>query len=190
MAVEDLRVLGVDPGTRIVGYACVARRAAAVGRVAAGAALGGPVVRNAVRASSGRVRCLESGTLRLGTAAIPERLRRLADELDRLIDDLRPQVLAVEEAFVGKGIQAALRLGEARGVVLVAAARAGVPVVQYAPATIKLRVAGSGRSSKAGLARVLAATFGAEIQALSPDASDALAVALCHCCELDSGLGL
>ena len=189
MALEDLRVLGVDPGTRIVGYAALARRAVRQLPREAVASPQGPVVRNAVRRSTGRVECLESGTLRLGSASIPERLRRLADELDRLIADLRPQVLAVEEAFVGKSTQSALRLGEARGVVLVAAARAGVDVVQYAPATIKLRVAGSGRSSKAGLARVLAATFGSNVSSLSTDASDALAVAFCHCLELDSGFG-
>ena len=110
---------------------------------------------------------------------IPERLWTLARELSELFDRLVPQEVALEEAFHGRSIQSALRLGEVRGVVLAEAARRGLPVHQFAPARVKRRVAGHGAANKAAVARMVESAVGAG-PGLLPDASDALAVALCR----------
>ncbi|MEZ5989883.1 MAG: crossover junction endodeoxyribonuclease RuvC [Planctomycetota bacterium] len=171
-----MRILGIDPGTRVVGFGCLELVS---GRTAPPGVLRS---RNSVAAvhGPGRHRLVEAGVLRLGDSGVPieRRLLDLAEGLDRLIARLGPAVLAVEEAFFGKSVQSALRIGEARGAVLVAAARAGLPVAQYPPATIKLRVAGAGGASKQALARMVEAGLGA--RDLPLDASDALAVAWCH----------
>ncbi|MFQ5506936.1 MAG: crossover junction endodeoxyribonuclease RuvC [Planctomycetota bacterium] len=181
-----MKVLGVDPGTLVVGLACVetARheiRTSDAGRIS-----------NLVsfsRASS-RVRLLDAAALSLGgrKSPIAARLEELAAAIRERIDRWRPDVLAVEEAFYGKSVQAALRIGEARGVVLLCAASAGIPIAQYAPAHVKLRVAGSGAATKQVLAAMVAAQLGRSVDGLPSDATDALAVALCHIQSAATGI--
>ena len=89
-------------------------------------------------------------------------------------------VLALEEAFFGKSVQSALRIGEARGVVLVAAARAGIPVAQYPPATIKKAVTGRGGATKEQVQEMVRITLGLAAPPQPADAADALAIAICH----------
>lgn len=151
------RVLGVDPGTRVVGWAVLTARAAGGAEVA-------------------------SGTLRLGGSDVPLpiRLHRLHEGLLSVLQLHRPTELAIEAAYLGQNVRSALRLGEARGVVMMAAAAAGLPVEEIPPATVKRRVAGAGAASKEQVERLVRMRLGQpDLRFDSADESDAVAVALC-----------
>lgn len=146
-------VLGIDPGTRVLGYGAL------------------------VLAPDGP-RMLACGVLapRL-RAAVPARLAEIQTGLERLLGALRPGVLALERAFHSKNVQAAFRIGEARGVVLAAAARAGIEVLELAPAAAKKAVLGHGGASKQQVARMIAHRLGTGPLEVPSDATDALALA-------------
>ncbi len=148
-------MLGVDPGSVVTGWGVVER--------------------------AGRgIRYVASGTISTrGCPSFPTRLHRIHEEIRRLIQRWTPGEVGLERAFVARNVQAAFRLGEARGAVLVGAAAEGLDIHEYAPAAVKLAVTGSGRADKeqvaCGVARVL------RLDApLAADAADALAVAVCH----------
>ena len=178
-----VRILGVDPGTAVVGFGCLELRE---GR-AAGPASSVPLahrVANAVRgpAAGQKVELVEAGVLRLGRRGlrIEHRLLALARSLAELLDRLEPQELALEEAFYGKSVQSALRIGEARGVVMAEACRHQVEVHQFAPARIKRCVTGHGAATKEAVARMTGRLLDLDRPPLPLDASDALAAALCR----------
>jgi crossover junction endodeoxyribonuclease RuvC len=125
---------------------------------------------------------VEAGVIRVGGSelGLGERLRRIGDGLDALLRRLGVDQVALEEAFFGKSVQSALRIGEARGVVILATARADLPLFQYAPATIKRSVCGAGAASKERVGSLVATWLGLAAPVRPHDASDALAVALCH----------
>ena len=182
-----MRILGIDPGSRVLGFGCLELRE----RQAPQGGLGR--IKNSASLPTGRsaLRLVEAGVLRVGTRGPMERrLLALAEGLEAILQRLEPDQMAVEEAFFGKSVQSALRLGEARGVVLLSAARRGISAAQYAPATIKLRVAGAGAASKEALARMVQASIGPGARDLPLDATDALAVALCHALTIQGGAGL
>jgi len=146
-------VLGIDPGTRVLGYGALV------------VAPGGP-------------RLLACGVLRVsGRAAVSVRLGELQQGLELLLGRLRPGMLALESAFSAKNAKAALRIGEARGIVLAAAARAGIAVIELAPATAKKAVLGHGGASKDQVARMVASLLGTAPLDVARDATDALALA-------------
>jgi crossover junction endodeoxyribonuclease RuvC len=147
------RVLGVDPGTVMLGWGIVDGGAQSVAHVA-------------------------SGVLRArGTRA--ERLAQICDVLGDVCARFEPVALSLEQTFVGDNIQSAFRLGEARGAVMVAACRARLEVAEYSPAQIKVAVAGSGRASKAQMQLMVGRLLGVA-QALAADEADALGAAICH----------
>jgi crossover junction endodeoxyribonuclease RuvC len=148
-------VLGIDPGTSVTGWGVVEP---------AGAAF----------------RCVASGTVGL-PARLPlgERLRRIRAAVEDLCRAYAPIAVALEKAFVARNVQSAFRLGEARGAVLIAAAEAGLPVFEYAPAQVKLTVVGYGRADKQQMVRGVALRLGVP-RAEQADEADALALALCH----------
>lgn len=152
-------------------------------RAPASALLAHQVV-NAVRGPSAgqKVQLVEHGVLRLGGRGVrvEQRLCNLAKALGDLLDRLEPQELALEEAFYGKSVQSALRIGEARGVVLAEASRRRVEVHQFTPARIKRCVAGHGSASKEAVARMAGELLALGQPPGPTDASDALAVALCR----------
>lgn len=150
-----MRVLGIDPGTRVVGWGVVERKGGAVRAVAWGA----------LRAPASR--------------EVPERLRILHEGILALVVEHRPEAVAVEEAFFGKGARAALALGEGRGVALLAAALAGLPVRQYPPATVKKAVTGRGAAPKEQVGAMVRVILGLPTPPEPADAADALAVAIC-----------
>ncbi len=149
-------VLGIDPGTRVVGYGALVDARA------------GP-------------RLLAAGVLRTPRDGdVPARLAHLRAELDALLARLRPAVVVVEQAFAARNVQSALRIGEGRGVVLACAAACGAEVVQMAPASAKKAVVGHGAADKSQVARLAALALGIEVPALPLDATDALSLALAH----------
>jgi crossover junction endodeoxyribonuclease RuvC len=149
-------VLGVDPGTRVVGYGAV------------GVSARGPVF-------------LGAGVIRTRTAdSGPRRLGAIRAELDRILADLRPGWVVVEEAFAHRNVQSALRIGEGRGVVLSCAAAAGAAVEQVPPAVAKKALVGFGAAHKSQVAAMVARLLGLERAPGPLDATDALALALTH----------
>lgn len=146
-------VLGIDPGSRRCGYGVVAR-------------------------SGGRLARLESGVLVLGPRPMPERLALLLEGLAAVLGRFRVDAVAVETVFCGLSPRSALALGQSRGIALAAAARAGAPVFEYAPAEVKRAFTGSGRADKAQMVRTARILFG--VAARLPDEADALAIAVCH----------
>jgi phosphoribosylaminoimidazole-succinocarboxamide synthase len=155
-------VLGVDPGTCIVGFAVI---------------LAGP--RPVMR---------EFGAIRLRSRdPLASRLGQIHRALGEIISRHRPAVVAVEEVFYGKNFQSAIKIGEARGVTLLAGAMAGVPVVEYSPAMVKKAVTGNGRADKRQVQRMVARLLGIRELPEPLDASDALAIAFCHASRLGRG---
>jgi crossover junction endodeoxyribonuclease RuvC len=148
-------VLGIDPGTSVTGWGVVEPAGAAFRRVASG---------------------LVDLPARL---PLGERLRRIRAAVEDLCRAHSPIAVALEKAFVAHNVQSAFRLGEARGAVLIAAAEAGLPVFEYAPAHVKLTVVGYGRADKRQMVRGVALRLGAP-RAGQADEADALALALCH----------
>lgn len=108
-----------------------------------------------------------------------ECLRRLDAAINELIEENKPVALAIEGAFFAKNARTAMILGQARGVVLAAAARAGVPVYEYAPRDVKLALSGFGAASKEQVAKMITTVLRLK-QVPQEDAADALAIALCH----------
>jgi crossover junction endodeoxyribonuclease RuvC len=119
------------------------------------------------------------------SAPLPERLADLASQLEALLAEHRPEAAAVEEVFVNKNPQSTLKLGQARGVALMIAARSGIAVGEYAPSLVKKAVVGTGGAEKTQVhAMVTRLLPGAKIS--GPDAADALAVAITHAHHLAS----
>ena len=116
---------------------------------------------------------------------MPEWLANLADQLEALLAEHRPEAAAVEEVFVNKNPQSTLKLGQARGVALMVAARSGIAVGEYAPSLVKKAVVGTGGAEKSQVHAMVARLLpGAKIE--GADAADALAVAITHAHHLAS----
>jgi len=150
-----MRVLGIDPGSRLTGWGLVEVRGSAFRHVA-------------------------SGTIALRTdETLGSRLACLHAECLRLLTAWSPAAVVLERAFVARNVQSAFRLGEARGAVLAAAGAHGTALHEYAPATVKLATVGHGQADKRAVGRGIALRLGLAAPP-PPDAADALALALCH----------
>ncbi len=156
------RILGIDPGSRVVGFACLeALKDLPVGPkdfkvVAAG------VIKPDVN------------------DAMDERLGAIHQMLFELLGDVRPNVVAIEKAFGGVNISSALKLGEARGAIIAAVKRHALPVSEITPAQVKRLVAGSGAATKESVAAAMKALLGFDRGRFPMDVTDALAIAFCH----------
>jgi crossover junction endodeoxyribonuclease RuvC len=150
-----MRVLGIDPGTSVTGWAVLEAATPTPERVASGSA----------KLSS--------------DSPLSNRLGRIHDLVRELILRYEPGALSLEKAFVARNVQSALRLGEARGAVLVAAASCGLSVFEYSPAEVKVAIVGYGRADKAQILRGVALVLGLS-DVDRADEADALAAAFCH----------
>lgn len=133
-----------------------------------------------IEAAGNRIAHVANGQIKTDTNAdLSRRLAALADQLQSLIDDYGPTTAAVEEVFVNRNAQSTLKLGQARGVVLMCAARASMDVGEYAPTLVKKAVVGTGGAEKPQVhAMVCRLLPGVKIA--GPDAADALAIAITH----------
>lgn len=151
-----MRVFGIDPGSERTGYGCV-------------------------ETDGTRHRLVACGAVTARTAdGFADRLARIHRELAVLLAECRPDFVAIENLFHANNVRSALKLGHARGVAMLAAVQAGCPVVEYTPAEIKRSVVGYGRAEKHQVARMIALLLGLTEPPKPFDASDALAVAICH----------
>ena len=149
-----IRILGVDPGSRRTGYGII-------------------------EVQGNQARQVESGVLRLEHLQIPERLGKIYQELTALIEKWSPHCLSIEKVFVHKNPESALKLGQARGVAICAAANQNLAVHEYAAREIKLATVGYGNASKQQVQHMTRILLGLREMPLE-DAADALAAALCH----------
>lgn len=153
---QETRILGLDPGLRHTGWGIIA-------------------------ASGNRLRYLAAGSLDPPVALpMASRLAVLASGLRQIVSDHQPDETAVEETFVNGNARAALRLGQARGIALLIPAETGLPVAEYAANLIKKTVTGFGHADKQQVQAVLKLLLSGYDGALTADAADALAIAVCH----------
>ncbi len=150
------RILGIDPGLLRTGYGCIELD------------------------SNARTRLIEAGVLRLSSKrTVANRLRDLDEDLASLIAELQPDRIAVEQVFAHpKHVRTAIVMAHARGVILLAAARAEVAISELAPATIKSAVAGNGQASKRQMQLAVASQCGLSKPPSPADVADAIAIAL------------
>ncbi|HWP03868.1 MAG TPA: crossover junction endodeoxyribonuclease RuvC [Gemmatimonadaceae bacterium] len=164
-----MRVLGIDPGSAATGYGVVE---AATERTVGTNALGATVL---------GYKLLECGVLRTPPRAeLPARLRELHEGVSELIDRYRPDVVAVESVFYGRNARSALALGQARGIVLLAAAQRGREVRELPPAEIKKAVTGTGAATKEQVQYMLARLLNLREAPRPADASDGVAAAVAY----------
>ena len=148
------RILGIDPGSRITGYGVIDTDGA-----------------RTVHRASGRIVPPGSG--------LDERLRSIFEGVRQVVDEHRPEELAVEDVFVARNASSALKLGQARGAAILAGVLQGLPLFEYPPARVKQAITGQGRADKGQVQHMVRLLLGLA-EAPPEDVSDALAVALCH----------
>jgi crossover junction endodeoxyribonuclease RuvC len=149
-------ILGIDPGTVIMGYGLV-------------------------KCCGNDLSLVEMGVLRLPARKDGyERLRLIQLKVQELIGRFGPEDFAIEAPFFGKSVQSMLKLGRAQGVAIATAMHAGIPVTEYSPKKVKLSITGRGNSEKEQVWKMLQHILQLEQEITSYDASDALAVAVCH----------
>ncbi len=150
-------VIGIDPGTAITGYGLVRER------------------------SDGSLEAVDYGAiLTAKTTPMPQRLIQIFESLVEVLDRFKPQAAAVEQLFFQRNVRTALSVGQARGVVLLALAQAGLSVGEYTPLEIKQAVAGYGGADKNQVQQMVRALLELREIPRPDDAADALAVAICH----------
>jgi crossover junction endodeoxyribonuclease RuvC len=151
-----VRVFGIDPGSERTGYGCV-------------------------ETDGSRHRIVVCGAISSpALASFPDKLHRIHSQLTIILAECRPACVAIENVFYSVNARSALKLGHARGVAMLAAVEAGVPVFEYTPAEIKRAVVGYGRADKAQVQQMIKLLLGLARAPSPHDAADALAVAICH----------
>jgi crossover junction endodeoxyribonuclease RuvC len=151
-----VRIFGIDPGSERTGFGCI-------------------------ETDGTRHRIVLCGAISLpAPATFPDKLLGIHRRLAALLAECQPHCVAIENLFHATNVRSALKLGHARGVAMLAAVQAGLPVVEYTPAEIKRAVVGYGRADKAQVQQMVTLLLGLSAPPASYDAADALAVAICH----------
>ncbi len=149
-------IAGVDPGTNVLGYAVIECRGRAI-------------------------KLLSMGVMQLDKYENPyDKLKRIYEGVHRLVQSYKPHEFAVEAPFYGKNVQSMLKLGRAQGVAIAAAAVHNIPIIEYSPRKVKQSITGSGNATKEQVSAMLLSVLNIEMQPKFFDATDALAVAVCH----------
>lgn len=154
--VEDKIILGIDPGTTVMGYGII-------------------------HVKGKKVEMINFGVIQLQKiASHPDKLKRIYDRLNGMIHEFKPDEMAIEAPFFGKNVQSMLKLGRAQGVAIAAALANNLPFEEYSPRRIKQSITGSGAASKEQVAAMLQKILKFEEMPKFLDATDGLAAALCH----------
>ena len=152
-----MRILGVDPGTMVTGFGIV----------------------DDIR---GKLFSVDYGTIEgKRKDSFQDRLKMMFDGLNKAIKDYKPDQVALESAFYGKSVKAAIKIGEARGVAILCAALADIPLFEYAPTEVKRAVVGLGNAQKVQVSKMVKVLLSLSEVPEKYDATDALAIAICHC---------
>ncbi len=154
---EKRIILGIDPGTSITGYGIIICKGK-------------------------KMSLMTYGAIKLGKQQVPhtEKLKRIFTRISSLIDEFNPQELAIEAPFFGKNVQSMLKLGRAQGVAMAAGLIKNLPIYEYAPRKVKMAVTGRGTASKEQVAAMLEQLLSFKSEEKLLDATDGLAVAVCH----------
>ena len=149
-------ILGIDPGTQIAGYGIISIQ-------------------------GGVMRMIQYGVVELNKYTTYQlKLQKLYETIIRLIEEHKPDEMAIEDPFFGKNVQAMLKLGRAQGVVMAAALSRNIPIVEYAPRRIKQSVTGNGNATKDQVSHMVGHLLKEDLDPKFFDATDALAIAVCH----------
>lgn len=154
------RVLGIDPGSRITGF-------------------------GVIEIAGGQSSYVASGCIRLGERELPLRLGKIFQSLSEIIQTYNPSEVAIEQVFMAKNADSALKLGQARGVAILAAVEQGLPVSEYAARSVKQSVVGRGDADKTQVQHMVMSLLKLNKRPQA-DAADALAIALCHAHTMQS----
>ena len=161
-----MRILGIDPGFAIVGFGLV-------------------------ESGGGRQRLLRCGAITTPAGQpLPRRLRQIADDMDILLTQFQPDAMAVEELFFNNNVTTGIGVAQARGLILLSAERAGVPIFEYSPSQVKQAVVGYGKAEKRQVMDMTKRLLGLNAVPKPDDAADAVAIALCHARSFTSRLSL
>lgn len=161
--VEDKIILGIDPGTTVLGYGLI-------------------------HVKGSRIEMLNFGVIHLHKLeGQPDKLKRIFDRLDGLMEEYKPDEMAIEAPFFGKNVQSMLKLGRAQGVAIAAALRRNIPYEEYTPKRIKQSITGNGNASKEQVAAMLQTLLRFDEMPKYMDATDGLAAAVCH--HFSKGVG-
>jgi crossover junction endodeoxyribonuclease RuvC len=161
--VEDKIILGIDPGTTVMGYGII-------------------------HIQNGKLAMLNFGIIQLNKLANqPDKLKRILDRLNGLIAEYKPDEMAIEAPFFGKNVQSMLKLGRAQGVAIAACLNHNIPFEEYSPRRVKQSITGSGAASKEQVAAMLQKLLNFSEMPKYLDATDGLAVAVCH--HFSKGIG-
>jgi crossover junction endodeoxyribonuclease RuvC len=159
----DKIILGMDPGTNLMGY-------------------------GVLHFKNNSMELIQYGVIHLKKYTSHElKLKKIFDRVLSIIDEFNPDEVAIESPFYGKNVQSMLKLGRAQGVAMAAALFRNIPIKEYAPKKIKQSVTGNGNASKEQVAKMLQNLFGFKDLPKMLDATDALAVALCHSYQYKKG---
>jgi len=162
---DTYKLLGIDPGTNILGYAIIEVR-------------------------KNKLLLVTHGVLSLNHLDNHQlKLKKIFERIQQLIDQYSPREMAIEAPFYGKNVQSMLKLGRAQGVAIAAAITKGVEMTEYAPKKIKQSVTGNGNASKEQVAAMLETILQQKLDKISLDATDALAAAVCHHYQSNSLFG-
>ena len=153
---EDKIILGIDPGTTILGYGLI-------------------------HIQNKKIELLNFGVVQLQKLENQaDKLKRICDRIDGIMDEYKPDEMAIEAPFFGKNVQSMLKLGRAQGAAIVAGASNNIEVIEYSPRRIKQSITGRGNASKEQVAKMLQSTLQLTSLPKYFDETDALAVAVCH----------
>mgnify|MGYP005850104709 CR=1 FL=1 len=157
-----MKVLGIDPGTQVTGYGIILRE-------------------------NNRLIAVQYGTIRPPVAApLSKRYKIIFDGIQQIIKDFSPDVIAVESSFYLQNMASAMKLSQVRGVVLLAASQANLDIYEYAPRRVKQAVCGRGGATKQQVQKMVQTLLALDRLPTPADASDALAVAICHIQSINS----
>lgn len=145
--------LGIDPGTNRIGFGAISKK-------------------------NNALTCLKYGVIEIGALAAGKRLLILEKKLAGLFKEIQPDVVGVEKLFFSKNQKTAMSVAEAKGVILLAAEKAGIPVREFSPTTVKQRICGYGATDKKGVIKLIQLFLGIEKFDSLDDAADALAIAI------------
>ncbi|MDH4222184.1 MAG: crossover junction endodeoxyribonuclease RuvC [candidate division Zixibacteria bacterium] len=156
MTNSNLIILGIDPGSTVTGYGII-------------------------KENQQKTTLVEYGVIKVSPRKpLPERLQDIFSGLNDIIEKIKPHQIAVEKAFYSKNAKSALVMGEIRGIALLSGAQAKIPLAEYSPREIKFSIVGTGAASKAQVQYMVKNILNLRTLPEPEDASDALAIALCH----------
>lgn len=157
-------ILGIDPGFAIVGF-------------------------GVLRSETGRQGLVSCGAITTPAGLpLPTRLLQIEEDMAQLFDTFHPDAMAIEELFFNNNVTTGIGVAQARGVILAAAERAGVPIYEYSPSEVKLAITGYGKAEKRQIMDMVKRLLGLKAVPKPDDAADAVAIALCHARSFSSRL--